>query len=193
MITFKDFLDEGVNDHFLYHGTTIDMFKKILKDNALKPVTVQFPEVFHATHNEYKNKYITTPEFHGHTGTRKKHYAGISLTRDIKFAWKYAEGKANKAWEEPSVILQFDHRKLRNRLKIMPISYWGGKTGIDAEYEEFVVGGIPNMSSYLTAIIVPQDLLQPHYFADFVKQVIKQSSITGSNHLTDLVQEKKFK
>lgn len=141
MITFKAFLSEARMAP-LYHGTSLDNAKAILKSNVMK---VNKPEIGY--------------------GTQSKTSA-ISFTRSIKYAMTWALESLNK---EEAVIFEFDQQKLTQRYKIVPFNFWNtdearGISASDAhlktrkrgytESEERITKDISNVNQYIKTIWV---------------------------------------
>lgn len=109
----------------------------------------------------------------------KKLVKGVSLTRNIRFAMKNF-----------SVVLEFDQRKLAQRHKLKPFSYFlndlvdktrekEGDNGIGREgwneYEEVVLGDIKNMSRYLKHIHINEWTVKD--MPDSYKSILDHSKI----------------
>jgi len=113
MYNFKQYLEEG-RDAPLFHGTGNRAADLILKENVMKPLTIQM--------------------------ISGKSVAGTSLSRSFKFAEYFGGG----------ITFELDQRKLTQRNKIVPFSYWNsdkqargmGADNPNNEYEEFVIGEI---------------------------------------------------
>lgn len=86
---------------------------------------------------------------------------GVSLTRDWRMAWRWAD-----------VIFVFDQPKLQSRHRLVPFSFYGtkneynrptylhqkgplnGERNTREEYEEFCIGPINNLSTYIDKIFL---------------------------------------
>jgi hypothetical protein len=126
-------LFEG-RDAPLYHGTSLNGAVQILKHDAILPRTAG----------------IRLPGYSGEGDGP----LGASLTRNLQAAWDFG-----------SVVFQLDQRRLVQRVRLVPYDYWGQsaevkggiaarRKGDKAEAEEFAVGGVPNVSRYITQIWV---------------------------------------
>lgn len=148
MITFKQYLSEARLAP-LYHGTSIDNAKAILKSNVMR---TNRPEIGF--------------------GVQSKTSA-ISFTRAIKYAMTWA---LESLHENEAVILEFDQQKLAQRYKIVPFNFWSTEEGrgmsmSDAhlktrkrgytESEERVTKDITNVNQYIKTIWVgDKDLIK---------------------------------
>jgi hypothetical protein len=146
-----EIISEAVGDHFLYHGTSPRNAAKILRMNLLGGNTKQ---MFAGWRGRVKEKDIDTSR-------GEDSVMGVSLTRSPHFAkkWTTGGGSGSMANQQgvPGVIFVIDATKLRQRYRVVPMEYFqhSGKSMNRAEAEEFVVGSIKNLSSFLHEIQVP--------------------------------------
>lgn len=157
MFTFKEFLEEELllegRDAPLYHGTSEDNLKEILKYNVLAAKTPQISSMFNGKkYDRYRDK-------HGQVW-------GVSLSRSLQTAKRFGR-----------FVIELDQSKLIHRYKIVPFQWMNselqgsGQRNHAArsssknkhsatEYEEFVLGSIRNVSDYIIAIHAPANLIK---------------------------------
>ena len=152
MISFKQFLLE-TRPQYLYHGTSLDVAKKIIKDKEFKGKT---------WHEGFK---LLTP---------KKKVYGLSTSR-IRMAGYYDNLF--------SVVFVIDPNKVKHRFKITPVDYYTRQTTDKKierelhqgkEFEEFIrTKNLP--ISVVSKIII---LNEPLYDIDELKTIeyIKKNS-----------------
>lgn len=128
---------EDVRPQYLYHATTIESAKQILKENKLSANTTQWLLL------------------------DKKFVCGVSLARN-----KYASHDFvlndydNNRWDSIEnngyILFILDYDKLKQTNKIIPYTYFyntsGEYTFPKEEYEEFVVGDIKNLTKYIVGV-----------------------------------------
>ncbi|HWY36146.1 MAG TPA: hypothetical protein VNX68_15990, partial [Nitrosopumilaceae archaeon] len=127
----------AVGANVLYHATPVDNLYEILEANEIKPNTA-FP-VEH-TGGEWHKKYwkIRPTDI-----TNNGYLKGVSLTRNLIFA---------RAWKSDGVVLELDADKLKQRLRLFPISFYRSRRTVADESEELVIGDIKPLSNYLLYI-----------------------------------------
>lgn len=157
MISFKSFLTESRSAP-LYHGTGFDEMFLIFDDGVLKADTSQM------------NKKLLKDT------SRQSSSKGISTTRDLRFAIKWAKIN-NKTTHDSYGVFEFDQRKLTHNYQIAPIQYWMGigmarapenpkREGYSNyepinEYEEFIVtNGKPLPLKYVSKFYYRIDMHQ---------------------------------
>ena len=139
---FETYIDEAVRQAVLYHGTGPDEAEKILHDDIINASTTHYMTPLMVTKGVNKRINI---------GARKKELnqfdnaSGVSLTRDPRFAriWTSGEG----------VVFFLDAEKLKRKFRIIPFDYFRNRK----ESEEFVIGPIAPVSSYIVAIEMSED------------------------------------
>jgi hypothetical protein len=146
MITFKDYLEEGVNDYFLYHGTTLENAETILKVGEIVGLTQHMSNVFHTKKKEYSKKHGYENQW---VGTA---YNGVSLTRNPRFAKNWANTNAGDG--DDIVVFKLDRRKLMQKYRILPVDFFGNAVGARSESEEFVLGKIKPLNTFLIETMV---------------------------------------
>ena len=139
----------------LYHATSLEFIKPILDSNMLRADTDHLiSDIYPERRTQYKSKL----DYNDRTDT----VAGVSLTRDKKFA---------EAWAD--VILVFEQNKLKQNYKLKPVSYFtDDATNNRDESEEFVIGPIKNLDRNLVAIYFPPRLEKQYTNYAWVQQNI---------------------
>jgi len=146
MISFKNFLTESRSAP-LYHATSLNNYLQII-GGGLEPKT---------QHRKYT---FDRPVEHDKDYTKDVMTNGISLSRDFKFAhrWAFRQPVSQKG----GIIIQLDQRKLSQRYRIRPIDFWGG-TDQFKEAEEFLeFKGKINLLPYITKIYYKFDSQLPY-------------------------------
>jgi hypothetical protein len=142
MNNFKQFLEEG-RDAPLYHGTYAEAADEIIKDNTM---------IAYTNHG----RKVTSFSYYSKNFRGKVEQDGISLTRDIRFAWSW----------NGQVVFELDQRKLAQTHKIVPIKIEGVLRGKNRNAfmhmaEEFVIGPIKNFDKYLIRIHLKKEWTYP--------------------------------
>lgn len=147
MINFKTFLTEARMAP-LYHGTDFRKGCSIL-ENGFKPVTI---------HRKSKLLNLQPGE-----DTWVAHSNGISTTRSLPFATRWARENAEAEFSYSFMVIELDQQAISQQYKIKPIQYWNGlkaarPMGADHrrnEYEEFII---------TDKILPPRYIKAVHYF-----------------------------
>jgi len=120
-------LFEGVGDNFVYHGTNATSASWIIDANAIEGRTAHDPKRLLVRDNGY--------------------VAGVSTTRNIKFAWQWGQ----------EVVFVLDFNRIKQTNKVIPIDYMSDSKGGERrreESEEFVVGSLKPLTRYVKAIYI---------------------------------------
>jgi hypothetical protein len=123
----------------LYHGTNADSAADIIVSNRMAGTT---------EHNSSKNfdgKQIPLG-FRKHEINKYDRVLGVSLTRNPAFARAWTSGGG--------IVFGFDAEKLKQRFRIVPYDYYGNRR----EAEEFLIGELSPVSSYLVSIEISQEI-----------------------------------
>jgi hypothetical protein len=140
---------EAVRPNTLYHATTVDRLYEILDENMIKPNTGH--PITHTGGERRSTQWAIRPTDITPNGYLK----GVSLTRSVVFA---------RSWKSTGVILVLDGDLIRQNLRLIPISFFGGRRPIAHEAEEFVIGPIQPLSQYLLYIEASQQTVDANPF-----------------------------
>ena len=130
---YREIIAERVRPNQLYHAVAIDLIYEIVTSDTLQAKTSHRVNVIGGDTAIGMRKADLKGPWHK--------VNGVSLTRDIRFARKWRPGGA---------ILVLDGDLLRHRHRLLGANYYQDR----AESEEFVIGPIKNLSTYLTEIQV---------------------------------------
>jgi hypothetical protein len=141
-------------DASLFHATRSSSFEKILKTNTLMATSYQEPsKTLKLKHGFDKRSHKGVYEPPLRLGQKEEGQVGVSLTRSFQFAMNWG-----------SVIIEIDQRKLAYKHEILPLHYWTAPKFSDInsdgrmlrtssnEFEEFVLGEIKNVKSYIKSV-----------------------------------------
>lgn len=154
MYSFKQYLEEG-RDAPLYHGTNFESLSKILSSNTLEARTDQGDKF---SWSDKKDHNVKRTHFTGN-----KPFKGTSLSR-----WM----NRSLQWRGGNLAIELDQRKLAQRHKIVPLNIFAAvgsnKHGKDEElFEEFVIGDVKNIKSYITRIIFKNKPILRRYLGGY--------------------------
>lgn len=148
-------LKEG-RDSPLYHATTKEALIDILLSDTLMGKTehgkAHLSGIKKSFREKYNSKYQTFDDMNrlkweqSYSNSRQR---GVSLTRDINFAWIWT---TRKLYSGAGGIIVLDQAKLTKKYKIAPIDYWEAPR--KEEYEEFLFGDINKISDYITHVYI---------------------------------------
>lgn len=141
---------------YLYHATTVQRLMNILCGDELTPRTSILLK---------QDVPVNSVGFKKPSDYEDKQLWGVSTTRNPIFAltWDYIETSDEQPFHKRKAIIVLDRNKLQNHYKIYPYEYFHSVERTDgyrhkysalAEAEEFIPGGVKNLSKYLVSIIM---------------------------------------
>lgn len=145
---FSEIFKEGVGDDNLYHATQVYFAEQIISSNTLEGKTS------HTENRTLNFDRLGLKQKEIKTGPTSRWISGISFTRSLPFAC---------SWARDGVVFSFDRRKIRNKNRLISLTFYKDRNrqGFEwqtiAEAEEFLLGSLTDVSSYLKEILISEE------------------------------------